>query len=119
MLEDFAGGEPQVRVRLQHESDQVFGAVAGTIPVRSSKVESARQDRIEQLFLIIGRTDERWVAAQQNINYYAHRPHVDLKENAPQKREREKCINWLAQTRFVFHLGWMATTLVSSFCCAS
>lgn len=80
MLEDFTGGEPQVGIRLQHESDQVFGAVAGTIPVRSSKIESARQDRIEQFFLVIGRTDERWVAAQQNINNHAHRPYVHLKK---------------------------------------
>ena len=76
MLQDFVCRESEFGISVQHEGDQILGRAAHLIPVGRSEIERAGQDGIEQLFLIVGRADERRVAAQQDEQDHSSRPNV-------------------------------------------
>ena len=81
MLKDLVGRVPLERVHLEHEGDELLGRVRDVVPVGRVELEQPAEDLIEQFFLVVGPAGEGRVAAEEDVQDNAHRPHINLEIN--------------------------------------
>ena len=81
MLQDLLGGVALQGVHHQAPGDQLLGGVGDVIPVGGVELEQSGQDLVEQLLLVVGPAGEGRVAAEEDVQDNAHRPHVNLEIN--------------------------------------
>ena len=64
MLKYLLGRIPLQRVNHQTPAYQLLGRVGHLVPVRGVELEEAREDLVEEFFLVVGATGEGGVAAE-------------------------------------------------------
>ena len=81
VLQNLLGRVALQGVHHQAPGDQLLGGVGDVVPVGGVELEQSGQDLVEQLLLVVGPAGEGRVAAEEDVQDNAHRPHINLEIN--------------------------------------